>query len=466
MNLPNKVRDTINKYNMLSENDHVMIALSGGPDSVCLATALNELKKTYKLALTAIYLDHGLRPDEVENEKAFCKEFCDRRQIGFLVESINVKEYADEKGLNLQEAARELRYSALDKVLLSNKADRIALGHNADDQAETILMRLFRGSGRKGLTGIPPLRGKIIRPLIEVERKDIEQFLKTGVSQSFMIDSSNLKEDYYRNWLRNNVMKEVKKKNPSVVEDICRSIDIIREEDEYLEFIVTKTLIRLISRKTNTSIELFVTPLETIAKPVLRRVLRRALDATESLRGISFTNIEDMIHLIKKGKAGDSIDLPGGIRVIRDYSILKITTDKQISIGAHELGPEDELTISEVGMMIKSSVGNAGEEPGDGRFTIMMDAENVQFPLKVGPREEGDCFYPLGFGKRKKLQDFFVDEKISRDKRDEVPIVKSGNDIIWVAGLRADHRYRITENTKKVLRLKITRVKADEHRRK
>jgi tRNA(Ile)-lysidine synthase len=466
MNLTEKARGTINKYKMLSENDHVLIALSGGPDSVCLAIVLNELKKEYNLSLKAIYLDHGLRPSEVENEKAFCREFCNSREIGFSVEWIHVKEYADKKGLNLQEAARELRYSALDKILLSSNADRIALGHNADDQAETVLMRLFRGSGRKGLTGIPPVRGKIIRPLIEVERKDIERFLQAGDSQSFMIDSSNLKEEYNRNWLRNNVITEVKKKNPSVVEDICRSIDIIREEDEYLEFIVTKTLMRLISRKTDTAIELFITPLETIEKPVLRRVLRRAVDATESLRRISFANIENMIHLINKGNAGDSIDLPGDIRVIRDYSILKITTERHISVGAHELGPEDEISLSEVEMKITSSIESAPGEGGDNKYIVLVDAENLEFPLSVGPREEGDFFYPIGFGKRKKLQDFFVDEKISRYKRDEVPIVKSGNDIIWVAGLRADHRYRVTENTKNVLRLKITKIKADVHRRK
>ncbi len=460
MNLKEKVLGTVNKYNMLSENDHVLIALSGGPDSVCLAIMLNELKNIFKLTLTAIYLDHGLRPDEIDNEKKFCREFCDSRQISFSAKSINVKQYADEKGMNLQEAARELRYSALDEVMLSANADKIALGHNADDQAETILMRLFRGSGRKGLTGIPPVRGNIIRPLIEVERKDIEQFLQTGTSQKFMVDSSNLKEDYYRNWLRSNVMDEVKKKNPSVVEDICRSVDIIREEDGYLEFIVTKTLIRLISRKTGTSIELFLTPLETIEKPVLRRVLRRAVDATGSLRGISFTNIEDIMKLIKKGKAGDSINLPGGIRVIRDYSILKITSDKKIIIASCELGPENELTISEVGMMIKSSIENAGGDPAEGKFTVLLDAEKVKFPLSIRSREKGDFFYPLGFGKRKKLQDFFVDEKISRYKRDEVPIVKSGNDIIWVAGLRADHRYGVTENTKKVLRLAITKAKS------
>ncbi len=460
MKIKEKVRDTIKKYKMLSENDHILIGLSGGPDSVCLAVMLNGLKSEMKLTLTAVYLDHGLRAGEVENEKAFCKEFCNSLQIGFLSRSINVKESADKKGMNLQETARELRYAELDEALISENADKIALGHNADDQAETILMRLFRGSGRKGLSGIPPVRGNIIRPLIEVERSEIEQYLREGNPQSYMTDSSNLKEDYYRNWLRSNVIKVVKGKNPSVVEDICRSADIIREEDQYLELIVTKSLMRMISRKSDTSIELFMRPLETIEKPVLRRVLRRAVDATESLKGISFINIEDMIDIIKKGKAGDSIDLPGDIKVIRDYSILKITTDKKISIDDHELGQEDEASIDEVGMVIRSSIESAGGEQGDGRFTVLLDADSLNFPLRIRARRQGDIFYPMGFGKTKKLQDYFVDEKISRDKRDGVPIVESGNDIIWVAGFRADHRFRVTEKTTKVLKLQMVKVKA------
>ena len=162
---------------MLSEGDCVIIGLSGGPDSVCLAVILDKLKKEFNLSLYAVYIDHGLRPDEIENEKEFCREFCDKLGINFLCESVDVKNYIKQKGINLQEAARELRYQVYENVAANVKAAKIALGHNADDQAETLLMMLLRGSGRRGLSGIPPVRKYIIRPLIEIERKEIEEFL-------------------------------------------------------------------------------------------------------------------------------------------------------------------------------------------------------------------------------------------------------------------------------------------------
>ena len=456
------VRETIIKHSMLSGNDHVLVGLSGGPDSVCLAVILDKLRKDFNLLLSAVYIDHGLRPGEVKKEIEFCKDFCNRFRIDFHKRAIDVKKFAGSEGLNIQEAARELRYAVYEEISENIKADRIALGHNADDQAETILMRLFRGSGRKGLAGIPPKRGRIIRPLIETERKEIEAFLDFDSSlithnslTPYLVDSSNLKEKYARNWIRLSLMGEIRKKYPAVVHDICRTAEIFREEDEYLEIIVTKTLMRLISRKSDCSIELFLAPLQTIETPVLRRVLRRAIAATKGLRGISFVHIEDIIRLIKQGKSGNSINLPKNIRVVREYSILKISTEKPMTLSGYEIQPQCELKIKEAAIVLKAWFEEEGGETGDGRSSVLLDAGNMTFPLRIRARTAGDFFYPLGFGKKKKIQDFFVDEKIPRERRDIIPIVVSGSDIIWVAGYRADERFKVTDKTDKFLRLTI-----------
>ncbi|GBD96687.1 MAG TPA: tRNA lysidine(34) synthetase TilS [Nitrospirae bacterium] len=466
-----KVREAIIKYSMLSGNDRVLIGLSGGPDSVCLAVILDKLRKDFNLLLSAVYIDHGLRPGEVKKEIEFCKDFCNRFRIDFYERAIDVKKFAGDEGLNLQEAARELRYGVYEEISENIKADRIALGHNADDQAETILMRLFRGSGRKGLAGIPPKRGRIIRPLIETERKDIEAFLAGAIHESplhsrqhFIIDSSNLKEKYSRNWIRLSLMGEIRKKYPAAVHDICRTSEIFREEDEYLELIVTKTLMRLISRKSDSSIELFLRPLETIEIPVLRRVLRRAIEATKGLRGISFVHIEEIIRLIKEGKSGNRLDLPKNIRVVREYSILKITTEKPLTLSGYEIQPPCEIKIKEADIVLKALFEEEGGETGDGRTSVLLDAGNMTFPLGIRARAAGDFFYPLGFGKKKKLQDFFVDEKIPRDERDITPIVVSGNDIIWVAGYRADERFKVTDKTDKFLRLIVLKKNIENRR--
>jgi len=462
MDLRDKTLKTVRKYSMLNDGDSVLIGLSGGPDSVCLSVILDKLRDNFNISLHAVYVNHGLRPEESRVEEAFCQELCKRLDMNFHTKAVDVQQYAEEKSLGIQEAARELRYQVFEDIGNEIKADRIALGHTADDQAETVLMRLMRGSGRSGLSGIPPKRGMIIRPLIEVRRDDIEDFLAGVIHElplhsgsPYVIDSSNLKEAYMRNWVRMNLMKEIKKKNPSFVHEICRTADIFREEEEYLELIVTKTLMRMISRKSDLSIELFITPLQILEKSVLRRVLRRAIKETRGLRGIGYEHVENIISLIKNGKAGDRIILPDNIRVVREYALLKITLEKPSLIGEYELQVPGETEVREIGKSIMASHIERQGEVIENRNQAMLDADRVVSPLRIRHRTEGDFFYPLGFGKRKKLQDFFVDEKVPRDKRDSVPVVLSGNDIIWVAGYRADDRFRVTDKTEKILKLVI-----------
>ena len=207
------------------------------------------------------------------------------------------------------------------------RAEKIALAHNADDQAETIFMRLIRGAGASGLAGIPAKRGPIIRPLLEIERRDIEDFLKRE-NLRYVVDSSNLQTDYFRNKFRLMIMPELKKMNPNLIRSVNRTVSILQEEERYLGIIVTKTLMKMISRKSDTRIELFLTPMESMDIVILRRVLRRAIDETEGLRGISFIHIEEIIRLVKEGISGDRIYLPRGIRVIKDYSLLVITSEE------------------------------------------------------------------------------------------------------------------------------------------
>lgn len=498
MQLPENVRETIKKYSMLSEDDSVLIGLSGGTDSVCLTGILVKLKKDFNLsAINAVYVDHGLRPDEVENERIFCRNFCDSLGIGFISRSVDVESYAKDRKLSKQEAARNLRYRVFEEVSVEVKATKIALGHNADDQAETFMMRLLRGSGTKGLSGIPPTRNlgvrgqgsgikkniSIIRPLIETERKDIEEFLsqnsslpglaqrsRAGVtrhsSPPFMVDSSNFKTDYLRNWIRHKIMSELKKKNPDLIKAIGRASDILRDEDTYLETIVNKTLMRLISRKSSNTVELFLGPLETMEKPILRRILRRVIDGTEGLRGMSFINIEDIISLINEGRAGDRLYLSKSVRAVKEYSLIVITSDAPVKISEYELQPPCKVVIREAGAVIEalfvvidSIREEEGRVPDDGKSSVLLDAGVLDFPLKIRPRANGDFFFPSGFGRKKKLQDFFVDEKVPRDDRDKIPIVLSGNDIVWIAGYRADDRFRVTGKTEKILRLIISKTK-------
>jgi tRNA(Ile)-lysidine synthase len=400
MGLIDKVSATIEKHHMISGGETVLVGLSGGPDSVCLVMVLHSLQPQLKLKLRAIYVDHGLRPEETPDEIELAGDLCGRLDIPFGVKQVDVKPYAKKHGLNTQDAARALRYEALEDAALEAGANAIALGHNLDDQVETFLMHILRGSGPRGLSGIPPARGNIIRPLIETERKEIEGYLDAeGIS--YVIDSSNLKDEYLRNRLRASIMPTLKEINPGIMETLERTMEILRDEDRYLEIQVTKTLMKLISRKTGASIEIFLVPLEGMDKVILRRVLRRAVEATEGLRSISFKHIEDIMHLIKTGSAGDRLYLPRDVRVIKKYSTLLLTSEPPQTLGTYSIGPGDEVSLPEAGLVLSASLQDTSPAVPEDKDTAAIDADKVNLPLTVRARKDGDYFYPEGFGKRK-----------------------------------------------------------------
>ena len=404
--LIDKIIKTIDRYSMLAGREIVLLGLSGGPDSVCLLHLLQEIKNRYNLTIHAVYVDHRLRPAEIPAEIALCRDICGKLGVNFVVKAIDVKSYEKEKGLNRQEAARELRYRMFDETAFEIRADKIAVAHNADDQTETFFMRLLRGAGPKGLTGIPPATKYIIRPLIETGRSEIEEYLESRKIK-YALDSSNFKTDYTRNKLRLFLMPEFKKINPNLTSSILNTTSILREEERYLEIIVTKTLMKLISRKAQNRIELFLSPMEAMETVILRRVLRRAIQETEGLRGIGFLHIEEIIGLIKEGISGDRIYLPKDLRVIKAYSVLVITSEKPVRIAEYELQPQGEVAVIGAGVVIKAFFEDLSEDFGDGKTSALLDADLISLPLKIRPRMQGDHFFPLGFGKRKKLQDFF-----------------------------------------------------------
>ncbi len=445
---------------MVSRGDRVLVGLSGGPDSVCLLTLLNRLKPQYDITLFAAYIDHGLRPHETPDEIDFCRELCASQGVPFTHRRIDVTALARKQRLNKHEAARELRYKAFEEIAQDVHAHKTALGHNADDQTETILMRLFRGTGPSGLSGIPPVRRNLIRPLIEIERRDIERFLeKEGIG--FVVDSSNRRTDYFRNKIRHLILPTIKGINKEVVKTMTRTADIFREEERYFDIQVTKTLMRLISRKSDTSIELFLRPLETMDRVLLRRVLRRAIDETRSLRGIEFIHIEEILDLISYGNSGDRIYLPGQMRAIKGYSVLTITAEQPAKLTLTAITGPGEIIVRECSFSLYSEILplDALEGLGDGKRIALVDADKATFPLTLRPRKPGDFFYPLGFGKRKKIQDYFVDEKVPRDERDAVPLLVRDKEIVWVVGHRVDERYRVDKSTRRVLKCTVQPLK-------
>jgi tRNA(Ile)-lysidine synthase len=449
-NLEAKLKETISKHNMLSRGDYVLLGLSGGPDSTCLLSLLSNLVDEFELTLSAMYIDHGLRPDETPDEIRSCTALCTKLGVSFSVEKIELDK---EKG-NLQESARDNRYWKLEVEALQAGANRIALGHTLDDQVETFMMRVLRGAGPAGLAGIPPVRGKIIRPLIAIRKNEILNYIDEK-KLTYCTDSSNLKTDYLRNRLRKEIMPTLEDINPSLTETLGRTMDILAEEEKYFFIQVNKTLMRMISSKGDDHIELFQIPMETLDRAILRRVLRRAVQETRDLKRLGHVHIEDIIRLIKEGHPGGSLDLPNGIKVIRKYSTLLITSAPPVRISEQEILEQGIIALPELRKKISIKIVDAKPAAKPGSNHCVLDAEKTTLPLKLRAREDGDLFYPSGFGRKKKLQDFFVDAKVPRYERDAIPIITCGDDIVWIAGYRADERYAATEKTRSFLVLEL-----------
>jgi len=440
-----RILPVIRKFALLKGNERVLIGLSGGPDSLCLLHLLHAISDTLGLHLHALYVDHGLRPDEVPGEIEFCSRACDDLGIDLTTRTVDVKGDPSRADHGLQAAARELRYNALYDAARSLNMAKIALGHTKSDNTETVLINLLRGSGMKGLSGIPPSRGIIIRPLIETTREEVLDFLRSR-NIEYLTDPSNLQEKYLRNILRLRLIPEIVKINPDINETLYRTGEILRQEDEYLELQVTKTLMRLFSRKSPTRIELFLTPMESLPAVILRRVLRRAVIELKDISTLSFQHTEDIIRLIQTGNNGDRLELPHDLRVIRRYSVMVFTTEPPGRLNEYTLHTDQELVIHEASIVLKARKTHSPPQH-DGKSTVVLDLRKVTLPLTVRKRRDGDFFFPSGFGKKKKVQDFFVDEKVPRDDRDLVPLICSGEDIVWIAGYRNDGRFDPDGNT-------------------
>ncbi|MBF0538386.1 MAG: tRNA lysidine(34) synthetase TilS [Nitrospirae bacterium] len=464
MHIRDKVRATIRAFSMLGAYDrapiehvsigYVLIGLSGGPDSVALLRLLRELFPSVNVH--AIYINHGLRPLETPAEMAFCKQLCEHLGVPLTIRAIDDLP----QGLRKTPAIlRQSRYRLYEETALEIGATKIAIGHNKDDQAETVILNLIRGAGLTGLAGIAPTRGRFIRPLIDVSRWEILQYLNE-CSQTYCLDSSNLKDIYLRNRLRIHLMPQLTQYNSNIVDTLTRNAQIIREDNEYIEQAVTKKLMTLISRKTGKKIELFLLPLQNTEKALLRRLLRRATATVETLREIGGQHIEEIMALIKTASTGDRLYLPGGVRVIKGYSTLVITCEPPVRISEVELPIPGEVVIREAGYILRATLLEGFKQP-DNSGQACLDADLMLSPLKIRARADGDYFYPLGLGKRKKVQDYFVDEKVPRDSRDSIALVFSQDDLVWIAGHRPDDRYKVTPATRNYCLLELIPIRGD-----
>jgi tRNA(Ile)-lysidine synthase len=443
---------------MISEGDCVIVAVSGGPDSVCLLHILHELKDELNIRLVVAHFDHGLRPAEDESETAFVRDLAQSLKVPF--ETAKGRLLSKRTRGSREEVARNARYAFLEKVRKKHKAQKIALGHNLNDQAETILMRLLRGSGPSGLTGIPPSRdGSIIRPLIEIERQEIENYLKAKKLAS-VTDSSNLKTDYMRNKIRLEIMPLLEEQQPQLTRLLAQTAEILRDEDDYLEQTAEAWVGKNIEILPQNALSMPIPYFLKLPVASRRRVIRLAIkDVKKDLRRISWDHIEAIQRLAQAEKPQAALKLPGRLTVRRTYGhlILSASMKRKPKPFHYRLDEPGAYDLREIGRSISfEEIKNRRDLRLRGsKWTALLDAETLRFPLTLRSFKAGDKFIPFGMKGHKKLKDFFVDLKLPLEQRYLTPILCWNDKPVWVCGFRIDDRFKVTSDTKRVMKVTL-----------
>lgn len=437
--LPHRVAETIRSHRLFAPASTVIAGISGGADSTALLHILASLPG-HHLSIVAAHLNHCLRGDESDGDEGFCRNLAEGLGIPFRSQRCDVHVFADSMGLNLEDAGRQARYRFLVSLREEFGADAIVLAHHADDQAETILMRLLRGSGITGLSGMAFRNDRgCVRPLLGVRRAEIEEYL-SGRGITWREDSSNNNHTYLRNRIRHELLPLLEQYNPAVHRTLCSTASLLGDEDQLLDDLANRTAGGL-CRRTGDSITCSVVSLQELHPALERRVIRRLiLDLTGSLEQITTRHIGSIMELLESRRPNSCLHLPRSITVIREYGLLRISQTANAP-----LEKSWEVAITAPGTYILpggchlqvETAGSTDEPAAVGPDTILIDIAVAPFPWLVRTFRPGDRFRPSGMPGSKKVKDLFIDRKVPAAQRRQIPLLFCGSELLWVCGIRA-----------------------------
>lgn len=451
-NLLEKVERYCIKNGLIDTGDRIVVGVSGGPDSLCLLNLLNSLKDKYSLKLIVVHINHSLRV-EADFEEEFVKEFSKKLNLEFYSKKVDVGLISKNEKRSTEEVAREIRYSFFEEVLNKVDGNKIAVAHNKNDNAETVILNLIRGCGMDGLIGIEGKSENLIRPLIDVDRSEIEKYCKDN-NLTPMLDKTNDESIYTRNKIRNLVLPEIKEINPDIINTLSRFSEIIKDEEEFiLEYI--NEVYENIRVYENNEIYLLKDKFLKLKLGIQRRVLRQGiLEFVGSLKDISFKSINNAIEEIKMSSNGNLIKISKNVKILVSYNKLKFINKKEeFKDYIYELPIPGKVYLKEINKWIITEVIDA-DKVGDTEKNPnvhFFDIEKTGKKLYVRNRKNGDYFFPTGFNGKKKIKDFFSDLKVENSKRDEIPIITNDEDIIWVVGFRSSRKFLKDKSTKEVI---------------
>lgn len=451
-----KALQTIGRYGMLAGGETVVASVSGGPDSVAMLLFLAGMARGMRLDIRVFHLDHKFRGDESAGDAALVEELAAGLELPFKLAAVDVPALLRERGGSPQDVARAVRLEHLMSHADEVGADRVALGHTADDQVETFLMRVVQGAGLTGLGGMPPVSGPIIRPLIEVWRTEVEEYcgLK-GVRPR--IDASNLKEDYLRNRVRLSLLPFLEAQfGARVREVIFREVESLAADRRFIAEEVRSAFDR-VARAAAGEVRIDIESLEALPGSLQRGVIREAWSSLlPGGTSLSWQHVRDIMEKLVEGSTGARLDLPRSALAEREYGelVLKLAGDESEQAPV-VLPVPGTAVLPGAGFVIEADVVGAEEIELCTDPDVEYVRADLAVPLEVRPPRPGDRFHPLGSRGTRKLSDFFIDIKLSRGERSRCPLILSSGEVVWVAGRRLDERFRLRPGEKSAIRLRI-----------
>ncbi len=455
-NIIQAVKNTIEKHSLIKKGDAVLVALSGGADSVCMLHILCHLKDEFELKIAAAHLNHMIRGREADSDEAYAAELCTKLGIPFYAERVSIPELSKKEGISEELAGRKARYDFFERICNLYGYNKIATAHNRNDKAETVLMRVIRGTGIDGLCGIKHKRGDvIIRPILDILRSDIEKYCEEN-NLEYCTDSTNNETEYTRNRVRKELIPFIQEKfNPSVIEALCVLADNSTEDADFINGYAERLYNRInnpMPKKKPTIVDIKTLDMVDIGiqNRIIRIAAREVMGSDYSLERVH----TDAVRSLFKKETGSSVSLPGGLVACVKYGWIEFKTQKE----AEEDADTKEFLYSvEIGNALPSgaphiefSVAENGYSPK--RNQMILDYDKLEGKrLTLRNRRMGDRMVFFKDGRTRKIKDYFIDKKIPIKERNEIPLLCADDEVVAIIGERVSEKFKISENTKRGL---------------
>lgn len=449
---------TVKKYGLLENGDTVVVGVSGGADSSALLHFLYSLRELYSLRLFAVHVNHGIRAEEAKKDAEFVENLCKNLNVEFFLFNHDIKKEACNLSVSEEEAGREARYFRFSEIAEKYSCNKIAVAHNLNDNCETIIMRLCRGTGLKGLTGIPVKRKKIIRPLIECSREIIEKYCFEN-NIEFCTDSTNMTDLYTRNKIRLNIIPIMEQINSNTLFNMSNTISILLQENEFIENTAENAFKYSMIKNNKNGVYLSTEKLLEFDTVIIKRVLRKALTSVkEGIKDLSSNHIESILKILYAAD-GKSLDLALSLKAEKSCGILKLYLKQNNTENTdffYELPIGQKIYIKELNKYVFLGINfNKNEILSKNVYTKLFDYDKIKGNITLRNRKSGDKISIKGLSGRKKLKDVFMEKKIPKDERNSIPLFACGNNIIWAVGVMESYGYSVCEKSVNILNISI-----------